>query len=109
MLADLIPVLDNLELALEHGRKMEACKDMVVGVDMTLKVFLDTVKQHGLGAVGKVGEPFNPEIHQAMGEEARDDLPQGTVSSLLHTGYMLKDRLLRPAKVLVNKAGQADG
>jgi molecular chaperone GrpE len=105
VLADLLPVLDNLELALEHGARVEACKDVVMGVDMTRKVFLDTLKQHGLTPVGAVGEPFDPELHEAVGEEANADVATGHICSLLQRGYRLKERLLRPAKVIVCKEG----
>jgi len=104
VLADLLPVLDNLELALEHGRKVEACKDVVMGVDMTRKAFLETLERHGLKQVGAVGEAFNPEQHEAVGDEARDDMEPGQVCQLYQRGYMLKDRLLRPAKVVISKA-----
>ncbi len=104
VLADLLPVLDNLELALEHGRKMEACKDVVMGVDMTRKVFLDTLKNHGLEAVGRVGEAFNPERHEAVGDEVRADMEPGHICRLYQSGYVLRERLLRPAKVVISKA-----
>ncbi len=103
VLADLPPVLDNLDLALAHGRKVEACKDVVMGVEMTRKLFLDALKRHGLEPVGAEGEPFNPEFHEAMGAEERADMDEGLVASLLQRGYVLKDRLLRPAKVTVSK------
>ncbi len=103
VLADLLPVLDNLDLALEHGRKVTACKDVVMGVEMTRKVFLDMLRQHGLEQVGAVGEPFNPERHEAVGFEKLADQPEGTVVRLLQNGYQLKERLLRPAKVFVSK------
>lgn len=104
VLADLLPVLDNLELALEHGRKVEACKDVVMGVDMTRKVFMDTLERHGLIPVGALGEPFNPELHEAVGEEVSKDMEPGHVAQLYQRGYKLKERLLRPAKVVVSKA-----
>lgn len=103
VLSDLLPVLDNLELALQHGKMVEACKDVVMGVDMTRKVFLDTLKQHGLEPVGQVGEAFNPELHEAVGEEQRDDMAPGHVATLMQAGYVLNERLIRPAKVAVSK------
>jgi len=102
VLEDIVPVIDNLELALSHGRNNEACKDLVTGVDMTLKIFESTLEKHGLKCVGQVGERFDPAFHEAMGQEQRDDLESGQVSQLLQRGYMLKDRLLRPAKVMVS-------
>lgn len=104
VLADLLPVLDNLDLALEHGRKIEACKDVVMGVDMTRKVFMETLERHGLKPVGKVGEDFNPELHEAVGDEQRDDMSPGKVCTVYQSGYLLKERLLRPAKVVISKA-----
>lgn len=103
VLADLLPVIDNLGLALRHGQNLEGCKDLVMGVDMTRKLFLDTLKQHGLVPVGEAGEAFNPEWHEAVGQEERDDLEPGTVIAVYQQGYKLRERLLRPAKVLVNK------
>lgn len=103
VLADLLPVLDNLDLALAHGRNVEACKDFVLGVDMTRKVFLDTLRTHGLEASGKAGEAFDPKLHEAVGMGADPSQPDGAVLSVMQSGYVLKGRLLRPAKVMVNK------
>ena len=102
VLEDIVPVIDNLELALSHGRNNEACKDLVTGVDMTLRIFESTLEKHGLKSVGQVGETFDPAFHEAMGQEKRDDMKPGQVSQLLQRGYMLKERLLRPAKVMVS-------
>ncbi|MFP4070951.1 MAG: nucleotide exchange factor GrpE [Desulfovibrionales bacterium] len=103
VLEDLLPIIDNLELALKHGRTNEACKDIVQGVDMTLSIFHETLKRHGLTPVGQEGEEFNPVIHEAMGQEERKDVHPGHVCSLLQRGYKLRERLIRPAKVIVSK------
>lgn len=103
VLADLLPVLDNLDLALTHGRGVAACKDFIVGVDMTRRVFLDTLRAHGLDTVGQAGEEFNPQFHEAVGMAADPSQPDNTVAQVMQNGYMLKGRLLRPAKVMVNK------
>ncbi len=102
VIADLIPALDTLDLALQHGAKVEACKDVVMGVEMTRKMFLDILAQHGLTPVGEVGEEFTPEKHEAISEESRDDMSPGVVCQLVSRGYTLKDRLVRPAKVVVS-------
>lgn len=106
LLADLLPVLDNMDLALEHGAKVEACKDFVLGVDMTRKIFLDILSRQGLTPVGEVGEPFNPEKHEAIGHEERQDMAPEHVCTVLQKGYILKDRLLRPAKVTISRAAE---
>ncbi len=102
VLSDLLPALDNLDLAIQHAPKDEACQNMMQGIEMTRKQLLDAIAKHGLTAVGEEGEPFNPEIHEAIGIEPREDLEKGAVSRVLQKGYKLNDRLARPAKVLVN-------
>lgn len=101
VLSDLLPTLDNLDLALQYGANQEACKDMLLGVEMTRKLLLDSVQRHGLEQVGVPGEAFSPEVHEAIGTDVRHDMAAGMVSKVLQRGYKLKDRLLRPAKVTV--------
>ena len=103
VLGDLLPSLDTLDRAIEYGNKQEACKDVIQGVEMTRKLLLDALKTHGLETHGAIGEAFNPERHEAVGFDARDDLDEGAVCAILQRGYLLKERLLRPAKVLINK------
>jgi len=105
LLEDILPVLDNMELALQHGRKVqETCSDMVQGVEMTHKVMLDTLKKHGLSRIEvEPGEEFDPKWQEAMYEEEREDMERGRVCQIIQTGYTLHDRLLRPAKVIVSK------
>ncbi len=100
---EIIPVLDNLELALEHGRKNKACKDLVQGVEMTLSLFRQTLENNNLSQVGSAGEEFDPSIHEALGQEERDDMQHNTVCQVLQKGYVLNGRLVRPAKVMVSK------
>jgi len=106
VLADLLPVLDNLDLALAHTDGLDAaCKNFVIGVDMTRKLFLDAVKSHGLEAVeASRGVEFNPEFHEAVGTADEADLGDNQIAQVVQGGYFLKGRLLRPAKVMVNKA-----
>ncbi len=106
VLADLLPVLDNLELALAHTDNLEgAAKNFVIGVDMTRKLFLDAVKGHGLEAVEATrGNEFNPEVHEAVGTVEEADLGDNQIAQIVQGGFILKGRLLRPAKVMVNKA-----
>ncbi len=98
-----LPVIDNLELALEHGRKNEACKDLVQGIEMTLNMFHQVLGRNNLQQVGREGEPFDPVYHEAMAQQEREDMEEGTVCYVMQKGYLLGDRLVRPAKVLVSK------
>ncbi len=103
VLGSLLPALDNLDLALAHSPEGEACKNFVLGVDMTRKALVDALSQHGLVPVGEAGEEFTPERHEALGQEERADLDPGTVTQVMQRGYLLSGRLLRPAKVMVSK------
>ncbi len=105
VLSSLLPSLDNLDLALQYGGQNEACKDMLMGIDMTRKLLLEAVKNHGLEPVGEVGEAFTPEIHEGLIFETRDDMEPNMVSNVMQRGYKLKGRLIRPAKVAISKQG----
>lgn len=103
VLSDLLPTLDNLDLALRYGSKSEACKDMLQGVAMTHKLLLDAVMKHGLKPLGEEGEEFNPSVHEAVGFEDRPELAPNSVARVLQSGYKLGERLLRPARVMVRQ------
>ena len=103
VLGDLLPTLDNLDLALRYGSKSEACKDMLQGVAMTHKLLLDAVEKHGLKPLGEEGEEFDPNVHEAVGFEDRPDFAPNSVARVLQRGFKLGDRLLRPAKVMVKQ------
>ncbi len=103
VLSDMLPVLDNLDLALNHAQSVEGCETIATGVDMTRKMFLETLERHGLAAVGEQGEDFNPEFHEALGTIPADGGGENRIGQLVQRGFLLKGRLLRPAKVLVTK------
>ena len=105
ILEEIIPVMDNLDLALSHGRQNEACKELVTGVEMTQNIFLETMKKHGLEQVADVDVPFDPTVHEALGQVENNELEENTVCQMLQKGYKLKERLLRPAKVMVSRKG----
>ena len=105
VLADILPSLDNLDLALKHAGNDPASRNLVTGVEMTRKLMLDSLKKHGLTPVGAPGEEFNPALHEAVGMVQDPSVPEGHVSALLACGYKLHDRLLRPARVTVSKKG----
>ncbi|MGN0008407.1 MAG: nucleotide exchange factor GrpE [Desulfovibrionaceae bacterium] len=104
ILGDLLPTLDNLDLALQYGSRNDACRDMLMGVEMTRKLMLDALMKHGLEPVGAEGEAFTPELHEALGVDCREGFENDSVSRVMQRGYKLKDRLLRPAKVMIHKA-----
>lgn len=103
VLADLLPTLDNLDLALQYGQGDAACKNVIIGVEMTRKLLLDALAKHGLEPVGTAGEEFSPEIHEGIGYAESNDMPANHVAAVMQRGYKLKERLLRPAKVMISK------
>jgi molecular chaperone GrpE len=102
-LRELLTVIDNLERALEHSRAESDQDGLVEGLSMTLKGFLDTLNRFGCTQVEAVGKPFDPNFHEAVSQEESADHEPNTVLNELQKGYMLKERLLRPAMVLVSK------
>ncbi|MDR1359654.1 MAG: nucleotide exchange factor GrpE [Deltaproteobacteria bacterium] len=103
VLSDILPALDNLDLALEHARGRTACRDFFTGVEMTRKIMLDALKNHGLLVIGSAGEEFDPSVHEAVGTNQDPQVDDGAVSAVLTKGYRLHGRLLRPARVIVCK------
>lgn len=103
---DLLAVVDSLERALEAAGQIdsEAVKGMKDGIELTLKMFLDTLAKHGVQQVNPLGLPFNPEFHQAMSMVPNPDLAPNSVMAVLQKGYTLSGRLVRPAMVVVSKA-----
>ncbi|WP_213996844.1 nucleotide exchange factor GrpE [Arsukibacterium sp.] len=102
---DLLPVVDNLERALAFiNREDEAFTGIIEGVELTMKSFLDTVAKYGVQQIDPQGEPFNPDLHQAMTIQPSADVAPNTVTFVMQKGYELNGRLLRPAMVGVSKA-----
>jgi molecular chaperone GrpE len=103
--AELLPVVDNLERALEQGDKSNTeLVAMIEGVELTLKSLLDAVRKFGINVVGDTNVPFNPEVHQAMTMMESDQHEPNHVMMVMQKGYTLNGRLLRPAMVAVSKA-----
>ena len=102
---ELLPVIDNLERAMQVAdADNEAIKPIVEGVDLTLKSFISGVEKFGMQIVDPQGEPFNPELHQAMSMQETADFAPNTVMAVMQKGYTLNGRLLRPAMVMVSRA-----
>lgn len=103
VLTDILPSLDNLDLALSHADDHDVCRNFVMGVQMTRKLLWESLTKHGLEEVGAEGDVFDPAVHEAVGMVDSPDVPEGYVCALLSKGYKLKDKLLRPARVMVCK------
>ena len=106
--SELLPVVDNLERALEAtAGDNEIVKPIAEGVELTLKSFLDALKKFHIEAVDPQGEPFDPQLHQAMSLVENADVEPNTVIAVMQKGYTLNGRLVRPAMVMVSKSPSA--
>jgi molecular chaperone GrpE len=105
IIRDILPIVDNLERALEHAQKDNTNQGLAEGVSNTLKAFLDTLARYGCSAFEAVGKTFDPNYHEAVMQEVSNDYPENTVLTELQKGYTLHSRLLRPAMVVVAKVG----
>lgn len=101
LLKDFLPVMDNLERALDHAEQHEASQ-VIEGVKLVQKLFETTLARHGVQGFSAVGKPFDPGVHEALMQQESDQ-PPGTVVSEMARGYKLNERLIRPAAVVVSK------
>ena len=104
LLRELLPIVDNLERAVDAARGGGNGKPIVEGVEMVLRSVLDFLKTHGVTQVTSVGQPFDPQRHEAVDQIESSQHPPNTVVNEFHRGYQIGDRLLRPARVAVAKA-----
>ena len=101
---DLLAVLDSMDRALELAATTDGFDtSMLEGTQMTHKLLLDTVSRHGVEAIDPVGEPFDPQEHQAMSMMESEDQEPNTVTAVMQKGYKLEGRVIRAAMVVVTK------
>jgi molecular chaperone GrpE len=100
---DLLPVADTLELAIKNikAKDDECVKEMLEGVELTLKKMMDTFKNHGIEPVEH--EEFDPNLHQAIQQVPSEEHKDGQIVEVYQKGYKLKDRLIRPSMVTICK------
>lgn len=103
LLKELLPVLDNLDRALEHAKSPSDFEGLLTGIQMTRKMFEDALARFGVKGFSALGQPFDPNLHEAM-QLVESDSPPNTVVQEYVRGYTLNDRLVRPAMVVVAKA-----
>jgi molecular chaperone GrpE len=104
LLLEVLPVLDNLERAVSHAGQNGDGQGLLEGVTMTVAQLRKVIEDFGARPMITLGATFDPNLHQAMGQQETAEQPPGTVVSEYQKGYLLHDRLLRPALVVVAKA-----
>lgn len=101
---NLLPVMDSLEQALQLADNDSQAAAMKEGLELTMKIFLEALEKENVRQLNPVGEAFNPEEHEAMSMQETDEFPANTVVAVFQKGYVLHDRVVRPARVVVAKA-----
>ncbi len=100
ILSDLLPLLDHLELGLQAASSAKDAASVVNGVKLIQTQFERFLTEHGVTPIEALGQPFDPNWHEALGQEAAPGQPEGKVLHLRRRGFKLGDRLLRPASVI---------
>jgi molecular chaperone GrpE len=102
LLEELLPVLDNFQFGLQAAEADAGAKNLLIGLNMVAGQIQTFLRDQGVEEIAAVGQPFDPNLHEAVDQQASDTVPEGTVISQVRRGFKLRDRLLRPATVIVS-------
>lgn len=108
LLKELLPVLDNLDMALEHASHGDDMKGIGEGVKITFNQFLKVLEKSGVERLEALGKKFDPNLHEALYQEERGDVEPDTVVSEVQKGYVLNGRVVRPSRVGVSKMPETE-
>ncbi len=103
IIQDFLAVLDDFERAYESAKSSRDIEKLIEGLEMIGKDLYNLLKKYGVEEIEAEGKAFNPEVHEALMQEERDDVPENTVVAVLQKGYKLHDKVLRPARVKVSR------
>lgn len=109
ILLAILPFLDNLERAISQSQAIENAEVLLSGVQMTYEQVLGELRKFGLEQISAVGEPFDPNLHEAIARVPWEGKPEGTVLDESRKGYLLNGRLLRPSQVTVAHGAPESG
>ena len=104
LLEDLLPVLDSLEKALELPNQSDDAKAVLEGIDISLRIFRETLERGGVLVVDPLGEPFDPSRHEALAMVPNEEVEPNSVIEVVQKGYLLNERVVRAARVVVAAA-----
>ena len=110
LVKDLLATVDNLERAVAHGEENQDgdFQSLLQGVELVHKELLAALAKHGVEPIQAEDVVFDPAVHEAMAQVPRSDVPPNTVIDVLQTGYVVRDRMLRAARVVVSKAAEEE-
>lgn len=99
---DLLPIFDSYEIALSHVPETNKNDAWVKGLEHTFKLWENFLKDHNIKKIATIGEKFDPQIHEAIGHVSEQDQEDQIIVQEAQSGYMIKESVLRPAKVIIN-------
>lgn len=102
LVEELLPVIDNLELGLNHAKKSGDVKELVVGIEMVLTQIKKVFANFGIEEINPLGKEFDPKFHECVKHEPSKGVDENKIASVMRTGYILNGRLIRPASVIVS-------
>lgn len=108
LLRSLFPILDNFEMGLEAARAESEKSVIFMGMSMVHRQIVDFLRDSGVQELNPLGQAFDPNLHDAVSQEASDTVAEGVVLRVARKGYNLKDRLLRPATVIVSSGAASE-
>ncbi|MGR8948644.1 MAG: nucleotide exchange factor GrpE [Gammaproteobacteria bacterium] len=107
-ITELLPVKDSMDLGFDAANSATDVEALREGMALTLKMFEDALEKRGVNEINPIGESFDPEFHQAMMMEESVEVEAGKILRVMQKGYLLNDRLIRPAMVVVAKSASQD-
>lgn len=108
LLCELLPVIDSFQMGLDAAKLEDSESIIAKGMEMVQKQLEEFISTQGATEISAIGQPFDPNIHEAISQEANDDIPEDNIITQIRKGYKLHDRLLRAANVIVSKGPEKD-
>ncbi|MAK46119.1 MAG: nucleotide exchange factor GrpE [Opitutae bacterium] len=109
IMGDLLPSLDAFQMGMQEAEKDESTKNIFVGISMAFKQMENVLGEYGLEIINPDGSEFDPKFHEALSYQESDDVKEGFVLKTIRIGYRIKDKLLRPASVIISKGKEEGG
>ena len=106
IIGDLLPTLDAFQMGMQEVEKDESTKNIFIGISMAYKQMENILGEYGLELINPVGSEFDPKYHEALSHQGSEEVAEGFVIQTIRTGYKMKDKLLRPASVIISQGSK---
>ena len=105
---DLLPALDAFQMGIKEVEKEESTKNIFIGISMAYKQMEDILGEYGLEIINPEGTEFDPKFHEALSYQTNDEVEDGYILQTVRTGYKIRDKLLRPASVIISQGKEVE-